>query len=98
MLCGACRRLLSIDDYVRLYQGERADLPCCPRCAAPFNPGCRKHLHLYFDIDPARHRQSGSSRGGEAALVLMHDTADDDGPLSIPLLHQTRAFVLSPMS
>ena len=55
VLCGACRRLLSIDEYVQLYEEGRSDPPCCPGCAAPFNPGCRKHLHLYFDIDPARH-------------------------------------------
>lgn len=41
VLCGACTSLLSIDDY------READ--ACPRCAAPFNPGCRLHRHLYFD-------------------------------------------------
>jgi uncharacterized CHY-type Zn-finger protein len=41
ILCGACGVELSIDAY----------LACdsrCPACAAPFNPGCRTHHHLYF--------------------------------------------------
>src|SRR5262245_61056688 len=41
ILCGACGSELSI----------RAYLGCdsrCPACAAPFNPGCQTHKHLYF--------------------------------------------------
>ena len=41
ILCGACGAELSV----------RAYLACesrCPSCAAPFNPGCHKHRHLYF--------------------------------------------------
>ena len=41
ILCGACHRELSINEYRRV---ER-----CPHCAAEFNPGCRLHAHLYFE-------------------------------------------------
>ena len=43
VLCGACGGELTVGEY----------LACdsrCPRCAAAFNPGCRNHLHLYFDV------------------------------------------------
>ncbi|SDN52807.1 Uncharacterized protein, contains Zn-finger domain of CHY type [Klenkia soli] len=40
VLCGVCRRTLSIAEYV-VADG-------CPHCAASFNPGCRLHQHLYF--------------------------------------------------
>lgn len=40
VLCGVCRGTLSIADYT-VADG-------CPHCAAPFNPGCRLHHHLYF--------------------------------------------------
>ena len=42
ILCGACGAELTIRDY----------LDCesrCPACAAAFNPGCRSHLHFYFE-------------------------------------------------
>jgi len=41
VLCGVCGAELSV----------RAYLDCgneCPQCGAKFNPGCRKHYHLYF--------------------------------------------------
>ena len=40
VLCGVCGHLLTIDEY--LVTGS------CPACAAPFNPGCKLHAHLYF--------------------------------------------------
>ena len=43
VLCGACGRVLSIDDY----------LACdsrCPGCGAAFNPGCANDYHLYFEV------------------------------------------------
>ena len=40
VLCGVCGHLLTIDEY--LVTGG------CPACAAPFNPGCKLHAHLYF--------------------------------------------------
>ena len=41
VLCGACGGELSVRAYFAC--GHR-----CPRCAAPFNPGCDAHRHLYF--------------------------------------------------
>ncbi|WP_253259885.1 CHY zinc finger protein [Subtercola boreus] len=40
VLCGVCSSELTIVDYL--------DVDACPYCAAPFNPGCRLHAHLYF--------------------------------------------------
>ena len=42
VLCGACGTELSIAAYLAC--GDR-----CPACAAPFNPGCKLHRHLYFE-------------------------------------------------
>jgi len=42
VLCGACRTELSIAAYLAC--DDR-----CPTCAAPFNPGCKRHRHLYFE-------------------------------------------------
>jgi uncharacterized CHY-type Zn-finger protein len=42
ILCGACGTQLSIAAYMAC--GD-----ACPSCAAPFNPGCRTHYHLYFE-------------------------------------------------
>ncbi len=43
-MCGVCGHPLTIDEY------GLAD--ACPACAAPFNPGCSLHWHLYFDGPP----------------------------------------------
>ncbi|SJN24241.1 hypothetical protein FM104_04425 [Microbacterium esteraromaticum] len=40
ILCGACATTMTIAEY---RAAER-----CPRCAAPFNPGCALHHPLYF--------------------------------------------------
>lgn len=45
ILCGVCRGELSIREYLGV-EG-------CPRCGAPFNPGCRAHAHLYFELRTA---------------------------------------------
>lgn len=44
VLCGVCGAELSIAAYLD------AEFEC-PACAAPFNPGCANHYHLYFDLD-----------------------------------------------
>ena len=44
VLCGACGSELRIWEY--LQSGYR-----CPACGAEFNPGCRKHYHLYFEYE-----------------------------------------------
>jgi uncharacterized CHY-type Zn-finger protein len=41
VLCGVCELEMSVVEYL-----ESGNL--CPRCATPFNPGCRNHYHLYF--------------------------------------------------
>jgi uncharacterized CHY-type Zn-finger protein len=43
VLCGVCGAELSVNEYMG--SGDQ-----CPSCAAPFNPGCRKHYHLYFEV------------------------------------------------
>lgn len=43
VLCGVCGSRLAISEY--LEAGAE-----CPRCAAPFNPGCAHHHHLYFEM------------------------------------------------
>ena len=42
VLCGVCGHELTIAEYLA------AD--ACPRCTAPFNPGCHLHTHLYFEV------------------------------------------------
>ena len=42
VVCGACGHLLTITEYLK---AER-----CPACAAPFNPGCKLHTELYFQV------------------------------------------------
>lgn len=41
VLCGVCRTQLTFEQYVELR---------CPRCAAHFNPGCKIHYDLYFEM------------------------------------------------
>jgi uncharacterized CHY-type Zn-finger protein len=42
VLCGVCGHALSVQQY--LDSDSR-----CPQCDAAFNPGCRRHHHLYFE-------------------------------------------------
>lgn len=42
VLCGVCGCQLTISSYL--------GLGSCPECAAEFNPGCKLHLELYFQI------------------------------------------------
>ncbi|WP_232725448.1 CHY zinc finger protein [Bacillus sp. FJAT-44742] len=41
VMCGACGREMSTNEY--LESGSR-----CPSCYSAFNPGCKRHAHLYF--------------------------------------------------
>ncbi len=41
ILCGACGYQLTIREYLD-------STSVCPHCARQFNPGCRRHRHLYF--------------------------------------------------
>jgi uncharacterized CHY-type Zn-finger protein len=42
VLCGVCGHLVTVVEYL--------DAESCPDCTAPFNPGCKLHLELYFQI------------------------------------------------
>ena len=42
ILCGACGTKLTIEQYSTCRS-------VCPACEARFNPGCSRHLHLYFE-------------------------------------------------
>ena len=42
VLCGGCGAEMSVAQYLAC--DDR-----CPACAAPFNPGCKLHRHLYFE-------------------------------------------------
>ncbi|WP_404286874.1 CHY zinc finger protein [Glutamicibacter arilaitensis] len=42
VLCGVCGEQLSVTDYLGTSN--------CPACAALFNPGCKLHLELYFEV------------------------------------------------
>lgn len=44
VLCGACRRTLSIRAYLACRHS-------CPHCGAGFNPGCAAHYGLYFEME-----------------------------------------------
>ena len=43
ILCGKCRHVLRVDEY--LSSGS-----VCTSCGAEFNPGCKGHWGLYFEI------------------------------------------------
>ncbi|AGW40585.1 hypothetical protein O159_03700 [Leifsonia xyli subsp. cynodontis DSM 46306] len=42
ILCGVCGETLTIADYLETEN--------CPACATPFNPGCKAHAGLYFEV------------------------------------------------
>lgn len=42
VLCGVCRLELTVNEY-------RA-VSSCPECQALFNPGCKLHENLYFEL------------------------------------------------
>ncbi|HEX7066429.1 MAG TPA: CHY zinc finger protein [Bacillales bacterium] len=43
VLCGNCGQELTIMQYLHAHSS-------CPYCHADFNPGCRNHRHLYFQV------------------------------------------------
>jgi uncharacterized CHY-type Zn-finger protein len=43
VLCGACGYQLTIHEYL-------TSNSICPACHANFNPGCRNHFDLYFEL------------------------------------------------
>jgi uncharacterized CHY-type Zn-finger protein len=46
ILCGACGVELTIHQYMKSESR-------CPGCLAQFNPGCRNHYHVYFEVQQA---------------------------------------------
>lgn len=42
ILCGSCKGLLTISEYL--------DTDTCPHCQAHFNPKCSNHYSLYFKV------------------------------------------------
>lgn len=46
ILCRACDTAMTIADYMT--SGS-----VCPHCKAEFNPGCKNHWHLYFEMEKA---------------------------------------------
>lgn len=43
ILCGVCKYEHTIRQYI--------DTDHCVNCRSPFNEGCQKHYHLYFEYD-----------------------------------------------
>lgn len=43
VLCGNCKGLLSVKEYLECNSR-------CTRCGAGFNPGCKNHWALYFEV------------------------------------------------
>ncbi|CAN5321311.1 CHY zinc finger protein [soil metagenome] len=43
VLCGHCGRQLTTNEYTNCDS-------TCPACSSGFNPGCLRHLHLYFNV------------------------------------------------
>ncbi|WP_263622142.1 CHY zinc finger protein [Halobacillus litoralis] len=43
ILCGHCRKTMSIDEYMNVNE--------CPHCQHAFNAGCKNHYPLYFDME-----------------------------------------------
>lgn len=55
VLCGQCKYQLSIDEY--LQSGSR-----CTNCEAGFNPGCKGHWGMYFEMESASGSAAGEGR------------------------------------
>ncbi|MFI5185961.1 MAG: CHY zinc finger protein [Chitinophagales bacterium] len=43
ILCGICKNEMTINEYLNSKDH-------CPYCNAAFNPNCRMHYHLYFEV------------------------------------------------
>ncbi|KAF2113033.1 zinc finger CHY domain-containing protein [Lophiotrema nucula] len=43
VLCGKCKEVLTVEEYLGC--GSR-----CTRCGEGFNPGCKAHWGLYFEV------------------------------------------------
>jgi uncharacterized CHY-type Zn-finger protein len=43
VLCGQCKHVLTIEEYMK--SGSK-----CTKCGSGFNPGCKNHWELYFEV------------------------------------------------
>jgi uncharacterized CHY-type Zn-finger protein len=46
VLCGSCKHILTVNEYMKC--GSK-----CSACGSAFNPGCKNHWGLYFELDSA---------------------------------------------
>ena len=44
VLCGSCKHQLTVDEYLNCGS-------VCTKCGAGFNPGCKGHWGLYFEME-----------------------------------------------
>ena len=64
VLCGHCKHVLRIDEY--LESGSR-----CTKCAAEFNPGCKGHWGMYFEMGSAN-EDDAKNGWAESASKALH--------------------------
>jgi uncharacterized CHY-type Zn-finger protein len=59
VLCGQCKYVLTVDEY--LHSGSR-----CTSCGAGFNPGCKGHWGMYFEMEgeDGKKGEVDSEKGG----------------------------------
>ncbi|KAF2706037.1 hypothetical protein K504DRAFT_460132 [Pleomassaria siparia CBS 279.74] len=50
VFCGNCKMMWSIRGYVEGGGGGKDGKPKCGGCGAGWNPGCKNHWGLYFDM------------------------------------------------
>jgi uncharacterized CHY-type Zn-finger protein len=43
ILCGHCGTELTVNEYLN-------SISTCPMCKSNFNPRCKNHFHLYFEV------------------------------------------------
>ena len=79
--CAAPVNQVSIRQYM-----DCADT--CPACAAPFNPGCRSHYHLYFEA--AAHPPHPEPRSGPKDAVAAQLCGPRGSPLCAEHLRMRR--------
>lgn len=49
VMCGSCGHQLRVDEY--LQSGSE-----CTRCGAKFNPGCKGHWAMYFEMEESQEK------------------------------------------
>lgn len=59
VLCGVCTGQLTVGEYLRTDR--------CPTCDAGFNPGCKLHRDIYFDLPEQLRSATSDQPEGVAA-------------------------------